>query len=55
MKSFIFMYAELFQLAGKNMTPRIDLRTTNRQDFFDALYGLLTRVTDELEETLVRD
>lgn len=41
-----------FQLAGKDREPRADLRIHNDQIFFDALLAILTRVVEELDETL---
>lgn len=41
-----------FQLSGKAQEPIVDLRLYNDQRFFDALFELVKRVTDELGQTL---
>ncbi len=41
-----------FQLVGKNQIPMVDLRTHNSQAFFNALFDLIVRTTDKLEESL---
>jgi uncharacterized protein (TIGR02391 family) len=48
--------AELgFRLTGKNREPRIGFQMCNDQAFFDALFDLVARTADELEETLQQD
>lgn len=44
-----------FRLTGKNREPRIDFRMCNDQAFFDALFDLVARTADELEETLQQE
>lgn len=44
-----------FLLVGKNQEPRIDLRISNDQRFFDTLFELVLRTGDELEETLQQE
>lgn len=41
-----------FRPAGKHRNPTIDLRVHNDQAFFDALFDLVVRTADELEDTL---
>jgi len=41
-----------FQLFGKNQEPRVNLRLHNDMRFFDALFVLVKRAADELEQTL---
>ena len=53
------MVGELTELGfypvGKDQELRIDLQTHNDQPFFDALFDLVVRVADELEETLQQE
>lgn len=41
-----------FQTVGQRRDLRIDLRLANDQEFFDQLYNLVVRTSEELEETL---
>ena len=44
-----------FQPTGKRRDPTIDLRVRNDQKFFKALFDLVMRTADELEETLQQE
>jgi uncharacterized protein (TIGR02391 family) len=41
-----------FRPSGKYQEPRVDLRLHNDQEFFDALFDLLVRTSEELDDTL---
>lgn len=41
-----------FQLRGKNQEPRVDFLMHNDQGFFDALFDLVVRTANALEDTL---
>jgi uncharacterized protein (TIGR02391 family) len=43
-----------FYPRGTNQEPTADLRVYNDQEFFKALFGIVSRVADEFEETLKR-